>query len=185
MRRRSLRRDSNRSAIESMQDHILDADWLRFLDDPRDGEIGERVRDHIAGCGSCARLFESLELMREGLVTEGARIRAAAAVTDTEIDALLGRCLAEIRSGSQAGWSASEATLLLRVLIEPICGRGTAGATISLARRRSLPASEEHLTSGSWSVFISNLSDAMSSICGAAAGRLVRRAGFSIAVQEA
>jgi len=86
---------------------------------------------------------------------------------------------------SPAGWSVAEATLLLRVLIEPICGRGTAGTTISLARRRSVRAAEERLTSGSWGLFISNLSDAMSSICGAAAGTLVRRAGFSIAVQEA
>jgi hypothetical protein len=185
MQRRSLRRDLNRGAIDGMQDHIRDEGWLRFLDDPGGCEASKRVREHIAGCGYCAKLFESLESVREGLATEGARLRAATAMTDAEIDAMLGRCFAQIRSGAHPGWSATEATLLLRVLIEPICGRGTAGATISLARRRSLPASEEHLTSGSWSVFISNLSDAMSSICGAAAGRLVRRAGFSIAVQEA
>lgn len=168
-----------------MQDHIRDEDWVRFLENRGDSEMGGRVREHIAGCGHCAALFESLQLVHEGLASEGARIRAAVALTDAEIDSLLGRCLSQIRNAPQAGWSATEATLLLRVLIEPICGRGTAGATISLARRRSLAAAEEHLTSGSWSVFISNLSDAMSSICGAAAGRLVRRAGFSIAVQEA
>ena len=168
-----------------MQDHIREADWLRFLDDPGDREAGAPVREHMARCARCADLFESLKSIREGLAIEGARIRAAFAATDAEIDGLLTRCLAEIRSPSHEGWSAAEATLLLRVLIEPICGRGTAGATISLARRRSLAAAEEHLTGGSWSLFISNLSDAMSSICGAAAGRLVRRAGFSIAVQEA
>jgi hypothetical protein len=168
-----------------MQDHIRDADWLRFLDDPRGGDRGEHIREHVAGCVKCAKLLKSLELVRESLATEGARVRASSAISDSEVDALLERCFVQIRSSSQTGWSATEATLLLRVLIEPICGRGTAGATISLARRRSLSAAGEDLTSGSWRLFISNLSDAMSSICGAAAGRLVRRAGFSIAVQEA
>jgi hypothetical protein len=167
-----------------MQNHITDADWLRFLDAPGDCADTQRVRDHMAGCVSCAKVLESLESMREGLATEAGRIRNVVAISDSEIDALLGRCLAQIEARPHAGWSVGEATLLLRLLIEPICGRGTAGATIGLARRRSLPTTEEDLTSKSWSIFISNLSDAMSSICGAAAGRLVRRAGFSIAVQE-
>jgi len=167
-----------------MQSHITDADWLRFLDAPRDCEDNRRVREHIAGCPRCANVLESFESVREGLATEKARIHGAVAISDLEIDALLGRCLAQIGTEPHVGWSAAEATLLLRLLIEPICGRGTAGATIDLARRRSLPVTDEHLTSKSWSVFISNLSDTMSSICGVAAGRLVRRAGFSIAVQE-
>lgn len=185
MQKRNLPRDSNRSAIESMQDHINDADWLRFLDDPRNADADQQISKHVTGCVKCAKLLKSLERVRESLATDGARARASAAISDSEIDALLERCLAQIRSASQAGWSAAEATLLLRVLIEPICGSGTAGATINLARRRSLSAAEDDLTSGSWRLFISNLSDAMSSVCGAAAGRLVRRAGFSIAVQEA
>jgi hypothetical protein len=167
-----------------MRNHITDADWLQFLDAPRDCDDSRRIRDHIAGCASCVKVFDSLKSVRDGLATEAERIRNAISMSDSDIDALLGRCLAQIKTGSQAEWSAGEATLLLRLLIEPICGRGTAGATISLARRRSLPAAEEDLTGKSWSIFISNLSDAMSSICGAAAGRLVRRAGFSIAVQE-
>jgi hypothetical protein len=167
-----------------MQNHITDADWLRFLDAPRDSEGSRHVREHIAGCARCANVLQSLESVRAGLATEAERIRNVVAVSDSEIEALLGQCLARIGTGPHTGWSAAEATLLLRVLIEPICGRGTAGATISLARRRSLPITQEHLTSKSWSVFILNLSDAMSSICGAAAGTLVRRAGFSIAVQE-
>ena len=188
MRRRNLPRGSSQSGIDGMQDHITDADWLRFLDDPQDEEHGRPIGEHVAGCADCAKLLDSLKVMRDGLATESARVRAACAMTDSEIDELLGRCLSKIRSSSitgwGTGWSAAEATLLLRLLIEPICGRGTAGATISLARRRSLPATEENLTSGTWRLFISNLSEAMSSICGAAAGRLVRRAGFSIAVQE-
>jgi hypothetical protein len=167
-----------------MQNHITDADWLEFFDSPGESARSRRVREHAADCPSCAKLLDSLERVCEGLATEGARMRDALALPDEEIDALLGRCLARIRTEPHVGWSAAEATLLLRVLIEPICGRGTAGATINLARRRSLAAADEHLTSGSWSVFISNLSDAMASVCGAAAGRLVRRAGFSIAVQE-
>jgi hypothetical protein len=168
-----------------MQDHITDPEWLRFLDGPHDCEGNQRIREHIAGCINCARLLQSFEHVRRGLATEGALIRTSVRMSDSEIDALLGRCLAEVRADCHTGWSATEATLLLRLLIEPICGRGTAGATINLARRRSLPAAEEHLTGRNWSVFISNLSDAMGSICGAAAGRLVRRAGFSIAIQEA
>jgi hypothetical protein len=167
-----------------MQNHITDADWLRFFDAPRDCEDNQRVREHIAGCAHCANVLESFESVRQGLLTEKDLIHGAVAISDAEIDALLGRCLAQIRTEPHAGWSAAEATLLVRLLIEPICGHGTAGATISLARRRSLPLTEANLTSKSWSTFISNLSDAMSSICGAAAGRLVRRAGFSIAVQE-
>jgi hypothetical protein len=170
-------------------DHFTEAEWLRFLDRPDDREVGETIRRHTNVCAGCASLLESLVTVREGLEAGAAQIRAALRTPSPEIDLLLERCLTRIQSSPHSRWSASEATLLLRLLLEPICGRGTAGATIDLARRRSTGATQDlfstpRLTSANWNLFISNLSDAMSSICGAAAGTLVQRAGFSIAVQE-
>jgi hypothetical protein len=170
-------------------DHLSEADWLRFLDHPGDREIGETICRHTSACAGCASLLESLVAVRDGLEAGGAQIRAALRTPSPEIDLLLERCLTRIQSSSHSRWSPSEATLLLRLLLEPICGRGTTGATMDLARRRSTGPTQDlfsspQLTSGNWNLFISNLSDAMSSICGAAAGTLVERAGFSIALQE-
>jgi hypothetical protein len=164
-------------------EHFTADAWLRFLDNPRDAESDAPGR-HAVGCEDCASLLESLTAIRRGLEMDAGQIRSTLAPGPTDIDVLLNRCLAQIRSAPRSRWSVAEATLLLRVLLEPICGRGTAGATINLAQRRSTAAAQNQINSGNWNVFISNLSDAMSSICGAAAGTLVERAGFSIALQE-
>ena len=71
----------------------------------------------------------------------------------------------------------------LRFLMEPICGPGTARAAIELAVQRSA-GDGSRVTGRNWRLFVGNLSDATSLICGLAAGRLVDRAGQCLTIAE-
>lgn len=104
-------------------------------------------------------IFET-ELRREA-----ARLREAVHLSDEDLDRMLRR----------RRWTPREAMLLLRLLVEPICGSGTAGAAIQLAERRSTAGAEFH-----WSLFVANLSETMAFLCGAATGRLVTRVAQTV-----
>lgn len=180
MQRKNSRPDSGRRQSDGVAEHFAAARWLEYLDNPG---ADDAMGSHMGGCEKCRGLLNSLIAVRTQLASDATCIRAAAAGPG-EIEAILERCLSGIRTGSRKIWTAAEAMLLLSVLVEPICGRGAARRTISLARHRSTPPSETVLSGRNWPLFISNLSETMTSICGAAAGQLVRQAGFSMTLQE-
>jgi hypothetical protein len=70
---------------------------------------------------------------------------------------------------------------VLRALIEPIFGRGTAQVAIDLAVRRCTPNPDTELGHRDWPQFVNNLSDTLGSISGAGAARLVSRVGAALA----
>ena len=109
------------------------------------------------------------------LQLEGARLRNAASSDDAQVEHLLRKCLTELASSGP--WTRPQATLLMRSLLEPLCGAGAARTITDLATRRS-----DH---DNWRAFVNNLSDDVESICGSAAGLLVGRAGLSLAVESA
>ena len=142
---------------------------------------------HVENCPDCRGFAASIGVIRVILREQAGRLREATLLSDEAMDSMLTSCFSRLRSevpGSHARWSASQAIVLLRVLVEPICGRGTAGVTIDLALRRSTASDEDSVTERNWSLFIANLSDLMASVCGSAAGRLVNRAGFCLAVER-
>jgi hypothetical protein len=75
--------------------------------------------------------------------------------------------------------------MLLRLLVEPFCGPGTAGAAISLAVRRSTVADGQSDAPAVWNLFVSNMSEMISSVCGTEAGRLVNQVGVCLDVAQA
>jgi predicted anti-sigma-YlaC factor YlaD len=167
-------------------EHFSGTEWLSYLDSDPGAGTGNGMRTHVENCPECRGFAASIGAVRSILCEQAEQLREATALSDEAIDSMLISCFSRLRSTASAEahakWSASEAIVLLRVLVEPICGRGTAGATIDLALRRSTASDECSVTEGNWSLFITNFSDLMASVCGSAAGRLVNRAGFCLAV---
>jgi hypothetical protein len=157
-----------------MQDDFSEEQWLKYMD----GDADPAMRKHVDSCADCRALVSSIDEIGATLHEEGLRARDAICPTPAELDQMLGRCLTELRGPA---WTANEAVLLMRALVEPICGPGTAGASILLAIRRSTSG---RLTESNWNLFVSNLSDVMVSVCGSAAGRLVNRAGVCLSLRE-
>lgn len=182
-----------------MQNNFSEQQWLLYMDGGLEPDAATLMQKHIDGCSDCRTFVASMLDVSRMLHQHGAGLRDAAAPSDAELDRMLARCLTRMRSDfpKRAGtnWTANEAVLLLRALVEPICGPGTAGASILLAVRRStsdlnqglntgLNQGDERLTERNWNLFVSNLSDVMVSVCGSAAGRLVNRAGLCLALRE-
>ncbi|MBC7925131.1 MAG: hypothetical protein H7039_05690 [Bryobacteraceae bacterium] len=119
------------------------------------------------------------------LESEGTRLRNAMLAGDDRVEAMLSTTLRELHKAQPSNdthWSAGQALLLLRSLLVPFCGAGAASATIEHAVRRS--AANRILRSHNWALFVRNLSEAVESICGSAAGCLVGKAGMSFTVVD-
>jgi hypothetical protein len=142
------------------------------------------VERHVATCAECAQLFAELSGWQRNLSEEGLRLRNAAAPSEEELDRFVGRALKAITgepAPDRRGRSILQGLFLLRALIEPIFGRGTAQVAMDLAVRRSTSNSGNELGHGEWPVFVNNLSETLGSISGAAAARLVTRVGAALA----
>ena len=174
-----------------MKHGISEQQWLEYIDGALPARERARVWEHIEACPECAQTLRELDGWRALISEEGARLRLSAQLPEAEIDSLLAGCLERIRAGEPAGlrlglgWTVTEGMILLRSLMEPMCGLGTARATISLAARRSTADQQGHITERNWRIFVANLSEAIASVCGSAAGRLVSRAGVFLTIGEA
>lgn len=162
-------------------EHPEHEEWLFYLDGAMNSAELRNIRRHIEDCAYCARFLSSVTAVRARLRTEADRLRDADGMSDQELEAMLERCLDEL---APPRWTPREGMLMLRLMLEPICGSGTAGVTMRLAIERSTAGAPERVTERNWSLFVANLSDAMASVCGSAAGRLVSRAGVCLAIGE-
>ncbi len=163
--------------------------WLEFLDGTIEPAEQAQVLEHLAGCADCATLASELVVWRTRLLEEGQGLREAFSVPEEAFQSMLSSSIERIRSAEPAGvrssfgWTAAEGIIVLRFLMEPICGPGTARATIELAVQRSA-GEGSRVTGSNWRLFVGNLSDAAAWICGSAFGRLVYRAGLGLAIEE-
>ena len=149
---------------------IDDKQWMAFLD----GDACAEVERHLLDCTDCSEESKRFQSWQASLFEEGSRLRNGSLGDDAQVQHLLRKCLAELASSGP--WTRPQATLLMRSLLEPLCGAGAARTITDLTVRRSNP--------DSWRVFIKNLSENVESICGSAAGLLVGRAGLSMAVES-
>jgi anti-sigma factor RsiW len=171
-----------------MRHGISEAEWLEYVSGTLGTARAGWVRMHLAACQECAQTFHDLSRWHDLLSREGAHLRRALAVSDREMEDFVARSMQRIRADSEPpnrGWSAAEGKFLLRSLMEPIFGVGTARATMDLAVLRSTTLDEGSLTGGNWRLFVANLSEAVASICGSTAGRLVNHVGIGLAIEEA
>ncbi|HXG31785.1 MAG TPA: zf-HC2 domain-containing protein [Bryobacteraceae bacterium] len=168
-----------------MRHGISEQKWVEFLDGALRADEAAAIRAHLRDCPACRQLASELSRWRELLAEEGRRLRAALGGPEADLDAMLRRCLARIRrSGTperaDARWTLTEALAVLRFLMEPFCGPGTVRAVVDRAVARSA-ATGRMLTWNDWGRFVGNLSETTSAVCGSAVGRLVERAGLSLA----
>ncbi len=174
-----------------MRHGILEEQWIEYVDGSLDGREHGRLRDHARACPECAETLREISAWREKLVAEAARVRAAIETSPADLDRLLRASLLRIRSFDPVAhlgdpnWSFREAVMLLRLLVEPFCGPGTAGATIHLAVQRSTLNEMYVDPATAWNLFVSNMSEVVSSVCGTAAGRLVNQVGACLEVARA
>jgi anti-sigma factor RsiW len=173
-----------------MQHGITERMWLEYVDGTSSPDETQRVSSHIAGCGECTRTFSELSAWHAMMTSEASRLHAALDLPERDMERLLARTVDKIRAAEPAclhsdlGWTIGEAMILLRSLLEPICGLGTARAAMELAVQRATANQPGSLSERNWRLFVSNLSDAVASICGSAAGRLVGQAGTCLAIEE-
>lgn len=168
-----------------MQHGISEEQWIELIEGSLPQLESARLRAHASHCEECAGTLRELTVWRDKLVEEAAQVRAAFATSPADLDRLLAESLQRIRlvepveARRRPGRSFREAVMLLRLLVEPFCGSGTATAAVRLAVRRStvdgLPENPAAL-----SLFISNMSETMASLCGKEAGRLVNQVGVSL-----
>jgi hypothetical protein len=116
------------------------------------------------------------------LQEEGARLAEAIRSDEREVEALIERSLDRIRSArAGAAWTVKDGLSLLRFVMDPICGSGATRAAMNLAIQRSA-GSEADLTGTNWELFVGNLREATTQVCGMAAGRLISRAGSCLPI---
>jgi|SRR5215472_5172189 len=168
---------------------ITEQEWLEYLDGGLDATDAVRLQDHANTCAECAGTLRELSLWREKLVEAAALVRSAVETLPGDVDRLLAESIRRIRACEPAAlrsnprWSFKEAVVLLGLLVEPFCGPGTAGAAIRLAVRRSTDAQSD--VPAVWNLFVSNMSEMISSVCGTEAGRLVNQVGICLDVAQA
>jgi anti-sigma factor RsiW len=163
-----------------MRHGISEEQWIEYLEGGLAELDAARVGDHLSACPECAATFAELSIWRGKLVEEAAFVRAAFETSPDQLDWLLATSLERI-GRSHPSWTFREAVMLLRLLVEPFCGSGTAGAAVQLAVQRSTVHGRPE-NPATWDLFVSNMSEMMSSVCGTEAGRLVNRVGVSLHV---
>jgi len=169
-----------------MRHGISEEQWVGYLDGVLPGREMTRLREHANHCVECAETLRDLSVWRGRLAEEAGRVRRAFDASPETLDRLLAASLKRIRALEperervETSWTFQEGVMLMRLLVEPLCGSGTAGATIHLAVQRSTLDG-----AAAWGLFVRNMSEAMGSVCGNAAGRLVNQVGSCLQVEGA
>lgn len=170
---------------------ISEREWLEYLGGTLPRAQAARIRRHVDTCAECAQLFGELTQWHHLLTNEGSRLRRAMDLPEYEMERFVDRAVEKICQAGPRGFpggrsrTAAEGLFLLRSLMEPIFGSGTARVAIDLAVRRCTVNPGGELSGGDWPLFVNNLSEALASICGSAAGRLVNRAGAALLEEAA
>lgn len=171
-----------------MYHDISEQEWLDYVSGMLAPARAGFIRSHAATCVKCARTLGSFAEWHDLMVREGSRLRGALALPSDEMESFIADSVEAICAGEGPegrSWSVAEGVFFMRVLMEPICGAGTARASIELAVQRSTTHSEGGLRRRNWQLFVANLSEVVASVCGLAAGSLVKHAGASLAIAGA
>lgn len=161
---------------------IKEQDWIAFTDGTLDRAAVESIEAHLAVCAECAAIQADLARWRHRLSEEGREIRRAMELCDADMERMLSESLHRIGAvkNELPRRSAMESLALLRSLLEPVFGQGIVRAAIDRALGSRAPAG---ISAETWYSFIDSLSGAIQTVCGSAGGRLVSRAGASLAME--
>ena len=114
-----------------MEHGITPAEWLGYLDGSLPAVERDRVRAHLDVCEGCRQTNSQVLAWEAAVRDEAKQLTRALARQPQEIDGLARQLLERIRNSEQrpdAGVSfrPAEAVLLLRALLDPLCGTGAA-----------------------------------------------------------
>ncbi len=160
---------------------VNEQQWLRYLDGELNRIERTQFEDHLAACPSCTSEAGDLRRWHELLRTEGARLGEALRAGGECVEQLVEQSVLRVRGRHAGPWTVRDGLSILRSIMEPICGSGATNAAMSLAIRRSAGA-EEDLSGTNWALFVGNLREATTVVCGLATGRLISRAGFCLPI---
>ncbi|MCU1236440.1 MAG: hypothetical protein JWP63_4407 [Candidatus Solibacter sp.] len=169
-----------------MQHGITEQQWLAFLEDSLEPRERMRIQAHLDGCPDCRNLYSEMHAWGQAIARGAAKLRAGAELSEVQIERFVAMALIGIRVARRESkrrnesWSVPEALVLLRALLAPFCGLGTARAAVQLAVRES-DLDEEGSASGThWGKFVAYLTQTISQQCGISTGRLVGRVGVCL-----
>ena len=165
--------------------HPIDYDdWLGYLDGDLDQMRTARVREHIEHCSECRSTWNELLEATAAMRSAALEYAAMHAVGEFEVRSGRERVLARIRTlesrSTLESVAAGELTVgrlrKLQHVVAPICGARTAFRLIVAATRRT-PAPQGM---AEWRVFLEQLTDLTSALCGRSTARLVWEIGNSL-----
>ena len=126
-----------------MCDLISEHQWLEFVDGTADPVVAGRIRRHTEVCRECARTLDELRRWHIAIGLEATRLSRSVELTGGMLDRMLAESLGRIQELEPAalahdgGWTPDQAVVLLRSLMEPICGLGAARAAMNVAISRA------------------------------------------------
>jgi hypothetical protein len=155
---------------------ITEQQWAEFSED---GGQNEEIAAHVRECGTCSQVYRESREWSARLAEEGQVLRAALELPEAARERMLSESLARVSAARASG--AAEGIARLRLLLGPVFGAGTVRATVEAALSVAAPAG---ICGANWKAFAAQLSEAIQSICGQAAGHLAERAALSLAIPD-
>jgi len=152
---------------------ITEEMWMELSEGSGDAEIAAHVRE----CAACSQVYREVQEWSGRLAEEGLVLRAALDLPEAARERMLVESLARVGAAS----GAADGVARLRALLSPVFGAGTVRATAEAALRAAAPAG---ICRANWRAFAAQLSEAIQSICGQAAGHLALRAALSLEISD-
>lgn len=165
--------------------HTIDYDdWLGYLDGGLDQIRTARVREHIEHCSECRSTWNELLEATAAIRSAAREFALVHAVGEDEIRSGRERVLARIRTlesrSTLESVAAGELTIgrlrKLQQVVAPVCGARTAFRLIVAAAGRTQVPQE----TAPWRIFLEQLTDLTSALCGRSMARLVWEIGNSL-----
>lgn len=147
--------------------------WFEYLEGSLPPAERARVDEHLDSCAPCRRLHHEIRVWERVIREEASRLTAARDLAADEIDRLAASALHRIRETEPPaiavpGVEFGEAVLLLRNVLDPLCGEGAARNAVRAAKERSAE---------NWDAFVRCLGAAIGAVYGAPARVLVEHVG--------
>ena len=165
--------------------HPIDYDdWLGYLDGDLDQMRTTRVREHIEHCSECCSTWNELLEATAAMRSAAREFEVVHAFGEDEVRSGRERVLARIRTlesrSTLESVAAGELTVgrlrKLQHVVAPVCGARTAFRLIVAAAGRT-PVPQG---TAAWLVFLEQLTDLTSALCGRSMARLVWEIGNSL-----
>jgi anti-sigma factor RsiW len=171
-----------------MEHGFTHAQWVDFLDGVLPAAERARMKAHLNHCGECRQLYIRIREWESAIQSEAKLLTAALDRDPEEISLLAARALERIRASGppglvQLGFGRGEGVLLLRALLDPLCGSGAARNAVQLATEQSCGAGERTVSAPNWGLFVRNLGAAVGAVYGAPTRVLVERVGGLVGME--